>query len=88
MKRAITRPSRVVDISRLPDMERIEDLSDGSVRIGALVRNADLARDQTFVRRFPPVAEALLSGAEAALAEAKPSGGNGFKIELAPAKES
>ncbi len=46
MKGGITRPNRLVDISHLPDLDRIEDLSDGGVRIGALVRNADLAHDR------------------------------------------
>jgi xanthine dehydrogenase YagS FAD-binding subunit len=76
MKGGVTRPSRLVDISHLPDLDRIEDLSDGGVRIGALVRNADLARDRTFARRFPAVAEALLSGASAQLRNAATVGGN------------
>src|SRR5580700_3541228 len=76
MKGGIIRPSRLVDISHLPDLDRIEDLSDGSVRIGALVRNADLAHDRTFARRFPAVAEALLSGASAQLRNAATVGGN------------
>jgi xanthine dehydrogenase YagS FAD-binding subunit len=46
------------------------------VRIGALVRNADLARDQAFARRYPAVAEALLSGASAQLRNAATVGGN------------
>jgi xanthine dehydrogenase YagS FAD-binding subunit len=76
MKGGATNPSRLVDISRLPDLDRIENLSDGSVRVGALVRNADLAHDQTFARRFPAVAEALLSGASAQLRNAATVGGN------------
>jgi xanthine dehydrogenase YagS FAD-binding subunit len=76
MKGGVTRPSRLVDISHLPDLDRIEDLSDGGVRIGALVRNADLARHRTFARRFPAVAEALLSGASAQLRNAATVGGN------------
>jgi xanthine dehydrogenase YagS FAD-binding subunit len=76
MKGGINSPSRLVDISRLPGLDRIEELSDGSVRIGALVRNADLARDQSFARRFPAVAEALLSGASAQLRNAATVGGN------------
>ncbi len=76
MKGGVSRPSRLVDISRLPDLARIEDLSDGGVRIGALVRNADLAYDRTFARRFPAVAEALLSGASAQLRNAATVGGN------------
>ncbi len=76
MKGGVACPSRLVDISRLPGLDRIENLSDGSVRIGALVRNADLAHDHTFARRFPAVAEALLSGASAQLRNAATVGGN------------
>jgi xanthine dehydrogenase YagS FAD-binding subunit len=76
MKGGIIGPSRLVDISHLPGLDRIEDLADGGVRIGALVRNADLAHDQTFARRFPAVAEALLSGASAQLRNAATVGGN------------
>jgi xanthine dehydrogenase YagS FAD-binding subunit len=76
MKGNIIRPSRLVDISHLPDLDRIEDLPDGGVRIGALVRNADLAHDRAFARRFPAVAEALLSGASAQLRNAATVGGN------------
>ena len=76
MKGGIARPNRLVDITHLADLDRIEDLSDGIVRIGALVRNADLAHDRTFARRFPAVAEALLSGASAQLRNAATVGGN------------
>jgi xanthine dehydrogenase YagS FAD-binding subunit len=76
MKGGVTRPSRLVDISRLPGLDRIEELPDGGVRIGALVRNADLAHDRDFARRFPAVAEALLSGASAQLRNAATVGGN------------
>ncbi len=76
MKGGVCRPHRVVDISHLPDLDRIEDLPDGGVRIGALVRNADLAHDCVFARRFPAVAEALLSGASAQLRNAATVGGN------------
>ena len=76
MKGGVSRPDRLVDITHLPDLDRIEDLADGGVRIGALVRNADLARDQAFARRYPAVAEALLSGASAQLRNAATVGGN------------
>ena len=52
MKGGVSRPDRLVDITRLPDLDRIEDLADGGVRIGALVRNADLARERAFARRL------------------------------------
>lgn len=76
MKGGVTKPDRLVDITHLPGLDRIEDLADGSARIGALVRNADLAHDRNFARRFPAVAEALLSGASAQLRNAATVGGN------------
>src|ERR1700729_4164035 len=76
MKGGITRPNRLVDLSRLPGLDRIERLPDGGVRIGALVRNADLAHDADFARSYPAIAEALLSGASAQLRNAATVGGN------------
>jgi xanthine dehydrogenase YagS FAD-binding subunit len=76
MKGGVSRPERLVDITHLPDLDRIEDLADGGVRIGALVRNADLARERAFAQRYPMVAEALLSGASAQLRNAATVGGN------------
>jgi xanthine dehydrogenase YagS FAD-binding subunit len=72
----VIRPGRVIDISRLPGLDRIEWLADGGVRIGSLIRNADLAYDPRFARTFPAVAEALLSGASAQLRNAATVGGN------------
>jgi xanthine dehydrogenase YagS FAD-binding subunit len=57
-------------------LDKIEALADGGVRVGALVRNADLAHDRDFARRFPAVAEALLSGASAQIRNAATVGGN------------
>ncbi len=76
MKGGIVSPKRLVDVSRLPGLDRIEPLPDGGVRIGARVRNADLAYDPTFSKRFPAVAEALLAGASAQLRNAATVGGN------------
>lgn len=76
MKGGVSRPDRLVDVTRLPGLDRIEPLADGGVRIGALVRNADLAHDSDFARSYPAVAEALLSGASAQLRNAATVGGN------------
>jgi xanthine dehydrogenase YagS FAD-binding subunit len=76
MKGGALRPSRLVDVSRLPGLDRIEMLADGGVRIGAMVRNADLARDPAFVTAYPAVAEALLSGASPQLRNTATVGGN------------
>jgi len=76
MKGGIVSPQRLIDVSRLPGLDRIEPLPDGGVRIGACVRNADLAYDPTVSKCFPAVAEALLSGASAQLRNAATVGGN------------
>ena len=76
MKGGIARPDRLVDVTRLPGLDRIERGPDGGFRIGALVRNADLAHDPAFAAAHPAVAEALLSGASAQLRNAATAGGN------------
>lgn len=76
MKGGVVDPNRLVDVTHLQGLDRIDRLPDGGVRIGALVRNADLAHDADFARDFPAVAEALLSGASAQLRNAATVGGN------------
>ncbi len=76
MKAGAMRPARLVDITHLPGLAAIETLPNGGVRIGAMVRNADLAHDSDFAARFPAVAEALLAGASAQLRNAATMGGN------------
>jgi len=76
MKGAAARPDRVIDITRLPGLDGIEWRPDGSVRIGALVRNSDLAYDPRIQGAFPAISEALLSGASAQLRNAATLGGN------------
>ncbi len=76
MKTGAARPTRLVDVTRLPGLDRIELLPDGGARIGAMVRNADLPRDRGFARAFPAVVEALLSGASPQLRNAARVGGN------------
>src|ERR1700761_1706161 len=76
MKGNVARPDRIVDVSRLDGLDRVEHLADGGVRIGALVRNADLANDPEFANAYPAIAEALLSGASGQLRNAATVGGN------------
>ncbi len=76
MKGGVMRPGRLVDIGRIAGLDRIEMLDGGGVRVGAMVRNADLAYDPAFARAYPAVAEALLSGASAQLRNAATVGGN------------
>ncbi len=58
----------LVDINRLP-LDTIEDTQDGGLRIGALVRNSDLAADQRVRQHYGVLSRALLSGASAAVAQ-------------------
>jgi len=76
MKTGAARPDLLVDITHLPGLAAIDPLPDGGVRIGAMVRNADLAHDAHFAHQFPAVAEALLAGASAQLRNAATVGGN------------
>jgi xanthine dehydrogenase YagS FAD-binding subunit len=68
-------PSALVDINGLP-LARIESLPGGGVRIGANVKNSDLANDATIRRRYPVLAEALLSGASPQIRNMATVGGN------------
>ncbi|ALN71813.1 xanthine dehydrogenase family protein subunit M [Aureimonas sp. AU20] len=76
MKGGITRPGRLVDITHLEGLSAVEALPGGGMRIGALVRNADLGHHPDFARLYPAVAEALLSGASAQLRNVATAGGN------------
>jgi xanthine dehydrogenase YagS FAD-binding subunit len=75
MKLRVMTPASLVDINRLP-LGNIEHLPDGSVRIGAMVRNSDLAYDPTVASRFPALSQALLSGASPQLRNVATIGGN------------
>ncbi|MDQ3545138.1 MAG: xanthine dehydrogenase family protein subunit M [Verrucomicrobiota bacterium] len=76
MKMGVERPGQLVDINRL-DLARVEELpNDGGIRIGALVRNSDLAENPLIVSRYPVLSEALLSGASPQLRNLATTGGN------------
>jgi len=75
MKLGVEQPDLLVDVSRLP-YNRIELLSDGGVRIGAAVRNSELAADRAIRTRYPMLAQALLSGASGQLRNLATTGGN------------
>jgi xanthine dehydrogenase YagS FAD-binding subunit len=75
MKEDVERPSRLIDISRLP-LTSVEDTGDGGVRIGALVPNSDLAYHPLISQRYPVLASAILAGASAQLRNMASTGGN------------
>jgi xanthine dehydrogenase YagS FAD-binding subunit len=75
MKLNVERPSKLVDINRLP-LDQVEKLPDGRLRIGATVRNSDLAHHPAVVGDYAVLSQALLSGASAQLRNMATTGGN------------
>ncbi|MFF5718005.1 FAD binding domain-containing protein [Streptomyces buecherae] len=75
MKLGVERPELLVDVSRLP-LTGIDPLRDGRWRIGANVRNSDLAAHPVIRSRFPALSQALLAGASGQLRNAATTGGN------------
>ncbi|MFD8725913.1 FAD binding domain-containing protein [Streptomyces sp. NPDC059629] len=75
MRLGVERPTALIDISRLP-LDRLQQLPDGSLRIGATVRNSDLAAHPLVRRRYPVLFQALIAGASGRLDDAATTGGN------------
>src|SRR6188472_2054588 len=75
MKLGVATPNLVVDISHLP-LDQIVELANGTVRIGAIVRNSDLAAHLLIRTRYPMLSQALLSGASGQLRNMATTAGN------------
>jgi xanthine dehydrogenase YagS FAD-binding subunit len=75
MRLGVEEPDLLVDVSGLP-YDRIETSAGGGLRIGAAVRNSDLASDRLVRERYPVLAEALLDGASGQLRNLATVGGN------------
>ncbi|SDZ20157.1 xanthine dehydrogenase YagS FAD-binding subunit [Micromonospora pattaloongensis] len=75
MREGIEQPDTVVDVTGLP-LSAVDDLPNGGLRIGALVRNSDLAADRRVRARYPVLSQALLSGASGQLRNMATVGGN------------
>jgi xanthine dehydrogenase YagS FAD-binding subunit len=75
LKLDVARPDLVVDISGLP-LDQVEPAPDGGVRIGATVRNSELAAHPLVRARYPVLSQALLSGASGQLRNLATTGGN------------
>ncbi len=75
VKFGIENPAQLIDINTL-DLKKIELLPNGGVRIGALVRNSDLAYNEIVQKKYPVLSKALLSGASPQLRNMATVGGN------------
>src|SRR5258705_1531644 len=75
MKLNVETPARVLDINRLP-LDKIETTPDGGLKIGATVRNSDLAHHPTVQGDYAVLSQALLAGASAQLRNMATTAGN------------
>src|ERR1700757_2062107 len=75
MKLNVETPSGLIDINILP-LDKIEPLSNGGLRIGAMVRNSDLAWNADVQKSYAVLSQALLSGASPQLRNMATTGGN------------
>ena len=75
MKLEIETPTHLVDVNDL-DLDKIEKTSDDGLRIGALVRNTDLAADENVRRDYGLLSRALLAGASGQLRNMATTAGN------------
>lgn len=75
MREGIEQPDTVVDLTGLP-LDRVENLPDGGLRIGALVHNSTLAADRRVRAGYRMLSQALLSGASGQLRNMATVGGN------------
>ena len=75
MKLNVEQPHTLIDLNRFP-LAEVEVLSDGGLKIGAMVRNADLAHHPAVLQDFPVLSQALLSGASAQLRNKATTSGN------------
>ncbi len=75
MKLDVERPTQLVDINRI-GLDTIERLPNGGLRVGALVRNSDLAHHPAVQAEYSVLSQALLAGASAQLRNMATTGGN------------
>src|SRR5688572_2009825 len=75
MKLNVETPARVIDINRLP-LDKIEATPDGGLKIGATVRNSDLAHHPTVQGDYAVLSQAILNGASAQLRNMATTAGN------------
>jgi xanthine dehydrogenase YagS FAD-binding subunit len=75
MKLNVEQPHTLIDLNRLP-LSEVETLPEGGLKIGAMVRNSDLAHHSAVLEDYPVLSQALLSGASAQLRNKATTSGN------------
>src|SRR5580693_224393 len=75
MKLNVETPVQLIDINRLP-LDKVEATPDGGLKVGATVRNSDLAHHPTVQRDYSVLSQAILNGASAQLRNMATTAGN------------
>jgi xanthine dehydrogenase YagS FAD-binding subunit len=75
MREGVETTHALVDITRAP-LSEIQELPDGGLRIGALVRNSHLAAHRAVRERYSLLSQAILQGASAQIRNVATTGGN------------
>jgi len=84
LRLGIATPARIVDITRLDGLDRIEALPHGGLRIGALARLNDVAQHEVVMRDYPVLSQAILKAASPQLRNLATIGGNPLQKTRCP----
>lgn len=76
MKYFVTEADALVDINAIPQLSEISHLSEGGIRIGALMRNSETAYHPVIEEKYPLLSKAILAGASAQIRNMATNGGN------------
>ena len=80
MKRGVTAPQKLIDITNLP-LKNIEQ-GKGFIRIGALALNSDVAEHELIIKKLPLLSQALKAGASPQLRNMATVGGNMMHVHV------
>src|SRR4029077_18841478 len=75
MKMDVERPTKLIDITKIP-LNEVAETPEGGLRIGAMVRNSDLAYHPLVEQRYPVLSSAIRAGASQQLRNMATTGGN------------
>lgn len=76
LKYFITEADTLVDINKIPDISELQELPNGGIRIGALLKNAETAYHPIIEEKYPLLSKAILAGASAQIRNMATNGGN------------
>ena len=76
MKYFVTEADTLIDINKIQDIDELNELPNGGIRLGSLMTNADTAYHPVIEERYPLLSKAILAGASAQIRNMATNGGN------------